>query len=707
MQALDGLTFSGEELTEATLTSILQHERARAVGLDNDDDLNRHREMALEYFKGVVPDMPVATDEDGQPVDSNRSSATTTDLADMVETVLPDLIEVFFGGEDALSFRATSEEDVEATEQETDYLRQIIFQRNDGFSQMYTWFKEALLCRVGIAKWCWNDDAEYEDYEQEVDPVGLQQLQEMGLEIVSAEPNEETGMIAVECRKTIKPPTVEWMAVPSSDFATAPETVRLKDAPYCIMRSNPQVQDLIADGYDAEIVRGLPDADSDEDEGVDFARNTSREDEDETVSMGDLRRVEVMEHYIRADFEGNGKPQIWRITTADSEKVILDLEKRPAIEYSAVSPYPMPFKLIGQDLADKVMPWQRINTALLRNGLDNNNFQLNARLGIAQDDSTEDTIDDVLDNDPGVPIRMKRQGAVFPIQSSPLAINPFETIEQIKVMEEQSSGVIRAAQGLNPDSLHQTKGGMQIQNNAAQKRVRMMARLFAETGVKDLFLGVHDMLRSNATQADTVRMKGKYVPIDPQQWSRRMDMDIEIGVGSGGRDADIAALGMMADRTGMLVEAQGGMNGPLVTPENVYNLYKALGDRLGLKQVGTFISNPADQPPQQEGPDPEVQAEQVKLQMEQQKAQMQAQMDQQKMQSQMQLEQTKAQADAQLAREKASMEMELARAKADAEMQLAREKAQMEAQLARERNAMQAANNAQMSKDRPGGSLAQ
>jgi len=707
MTDLSGLSFSGEELTEATLTSILQHERARAVGLDNDDDLNRHREMALEYFKGVVPDMPVATDEDGQPVDSNRSSATTTDLADMVETVLPDLIEVFFGGEDAISFRAASEEDVEAAEQETDYLRQIVFQRNDGFSEMYTWFKEALLCRVGIAKWCWNDDAEYEDYEQEVDPVGLQQLQEMGLEIVSAEPNEETGMITVECRKTIKPPTVEWMAVPSSDFATAPETVRLKDAPYCIMRSNPQVQDLIADGYDAEIVRALPDADSDEDEGVDFARNTSREDEDETVSMGDLRRVEVMEHYIRADFDGNGKPQIWRVTTADSEKVILDLEKRPAIEYSAVSPYPMPFKLIGQDLADKVMPWQRINTALLRNGLDNNNFQLNARLGIAEDDSTEDTIDDVLDNDPGVPIRMKRAGAVFPIQSAPLAINPFETIEQIKSMEEQSTGVIRAAQGLNPDSLHQTKGGMQIQNNAAQKRVRMMARLFAETGVKDLFLGVHDMLRSNATQADTVRLKGKYVPIDPQQWSRRMDMDIEIGVGSGGRDADIAALGMMADRTGMLVEAQGGMNGPLVTPENVYNLYKALGDRLGLKQVGTFISNPADQPPQQEGPDPEVQAEQAKLQMEQQKAQMQAQMDQQKMQSQIQLEQTKAQADAQLARERAQMEMDLARAKADAEMQLAREKAQMEAQLARERNAYQAANDAQMSKDRPGGSLAQ
>lgn len=95
MTDLSSFTFSGEQLTEDTLTSILQYERERAVGLDNDDDLNAHREMALEYFKGNVPDMPVASDEDGKPIDSNRSSATTTDLADMIETVMPDLMEVF------------------------------------------------------------------------------------------------------------------------------------------------------------------------------------------------------------------------------------------------------------------------------------------------------------------------------------------------------------------------------------------------------------------------------------------------------------------------------------------------------------------------------------------------------------------------------------------------------------------------------------
>ena len=708
MEQLKDLTFSGEQLTEDTLTSILQYERERAVGLDNDDDLNAHREMALEYFKGNVPDMPVASDEDGKPIDSNRSSATTTDLADMVETVMPDLMEVFFGGEDAVSFRPSNEEDVQGAEQETDYLRQIIFQRNDGFRHLYTWFKEALLCRVGIAKWCWNEDEEYEEYEVEVNPVGLQELQQQGIEITDAEQDEETGMIKVSARKMIKPPTVEWMAVPSSDFATAPDTVTLKESNYCVMRSRPQIQDLIADGYDAEIVRNLVDADDPDTEGVEFARNTSREDDDDSPAMGDLRQVEVMEHYIRADFGGEGKPCIWRITTGNNEKTILDVEKRPCIEFAAVSPYPMPFRLHGQDLADKVMPWQRINTALLRNGLDNNNFQLNARLGIAEDDCTDDTIDDVLNNEPGAHIRFKRQGAIAPIVSAPLAINPFETIEQIKVFEEQSTGVVRAAQGLNPDSLHDTKGGMQIQNNAAQKRVRMMARLFAETGVKDLFLGVHDMLRSNATAADTVRMKGKFVEIDPQQWGRRHDMNIEIGVGSGGRDADIAALGMMAERTSEIVQVQGGLNGPLVSADNIYNLYKALGDRLGLKQVSTFISNPAEQPPQQqEGPSPEEQAAMAEMQMEQQKIQQQAQMDQQKLESQIQLEQMKAQSDAQLSRERADMEIGLAREKAAAEMQLAREKAQMEAQLARERNAIQAESDARLSQDRPGGSLAQ
>lgn len=678
----DGLTWMGEPLTEDALTGILQHERARSVGLDDDEQLNDHRERALEYLQGIVDDLPVAVDDEGKPVDSNRSSATTTDLADMVETIMPDIMEVFFGGEDALTFKPQSKGDVDAAEQETDYMREVIFHRNDGFQNVYDAIKESLLCRVGPMKYWWSDDADYETYEGET--YDLNELQAQGIEIVEVtdeqiDPETNLMQYSFTARKMVRPPRACWKAWPSSDFAAAPETMRLRDANYVVFRSRPQKQDLIADGYDADIVRALPDEYYDTDAGVEMSRNTSDEDDDESVAMGDLAEVEVMEHYLRADFEGSGRPQIYRIITADNEKVILDIEKRPRIEAAVLSPYPMPFRLYGLDLADKIMPYQKITTALLRNGLDNNAFQLNQRLGIAEDDSTDDTLDDVLDNDPGAPIRMRRAGAVFPIVSAPLSINPFQTMEQIKTIEEQSSGVQRLNQGLNPDALHDTKGGMQIQHNEGQKRIRMMARLFAENGFRDLFEGMHDLVRSNASYVDTVELRGRWVDVSPNDFQRRNAMRVEIGVGSGGRDADIAALQLMAARTAEIVQSQGGLSGPLVTADNVFNLYKALGDRLGLKAVTQFITNPVESPEQ-----PPENSEAM-MELEAKKAEMEA--------KQM-LELKKLEADVQLRREQM-----------EREMQLKREQMMAELKLKREQMALQSRTSAEITEIRPGGAV--
>lgn len=683
---LEGLTFSGEKLTQDRLLAVLTSERQRSIGLDNDNDLNRHRELALEYYRGMVPDMPVAVDEDGKPVDTNRSKAVSTDLADAVETIMPDLMEVFFGGEDALTFRAHGEEDVDAAEQETDYVRQIVFHSNDGFSNAYEWFKESLLCRTGIAKWWWDDDEEFEEYEGEANLAELQEMQEMGIELVDAEPcapesDEEYAQglepprYKYEARKLVRPATVNWMAVPSSDFGVAPETGRLKDAPYAVMRSRPQKQELIAQGHDPETVRSLSMGDEDDDGGVDEARETSDEDDDATESMGDLARCEIHEHYIRADFEGAGRPQIWRIITGNAEKVLLDIEKRAAIEFAALCPFPMMFQFYGQDLADKVMPWQRINSALLRNGLDNNSFQLNARMEVADDRSTENTLDDLQNNEPGHPIRVKSAGAISPVRLAALSVNPFETIEQMKTMSEQSSGIIRGAQGLNPDSLHKTKGGMQIQQSAAQKRARMMARLYAETGVRDLFMGVHSTLRSHATRTDTILLRGKWTEVAPSDWQRRSDMVVEVGVGSGGREQDIQAKQMLADYTSEIIQAQGGINGPLVRAENIYALYKSLGDRLGEKQISQYITDPSQAPPQQGGeqPDPDVIEAQAEAQREQQSLQFDQSMRIREM-------------DAKQAAELKRIEMEDARKRdqMQAEFELKRDQMALEAQLKRE-----------------------
>jgi hypothetical protein len=190
---------------------------------------------------------------------------------------------------------------------------------------------------------------------------------------------------------------------------------------------------------------------------------------------------------------------------------------------------------------------------------------------------------------------------------------------------------------------------------AAQKRVRLIARIFAETGIKDLFLGVHALVRRNATAAAKVRLRGRWVDIDPTCWGARNDMTIEVGLGAGGREYDLAVARELWGLQREIVQFQGGVGGPFVTGRNVHNLLKRLGDLAGLKGVDGYFTDPATLPPQPPAaprPDPTLA-----------------------------LAQAKAQADTALKRERMQAEIALKREQMAAELQLKREHIEAEAQL--------------------------
>lgn len=205
---------------------------------------------------------------------------------------------------------------------------------------------------------------------------------------------------------------------------------------------------------------------------------------------------------------------------------------------------------------------------------------------------------------------------------------------------------------------------------AAQKRVRMIARIFAETGVKDMFLGIHSLIRKNVKSTVKARLRNQWVEIDPTNWGARNDMVIEIGVGSAGVDQEIARLRGI----GELLERirQDPQFGQMITPVNVYNLTRRLIEKSGFKAPELFITDPSQIQPQ-EGVDP-AQAE----------AQAQAQMEAAKLQRDVQLEQIKAQTQIQIAREKMAADAEMEREKLRAKLELEREQLVAEIQLKRE-----------------------
>jgi hypothetical protein len=186
---------------------------------------------------------------------------------------------------------------------------------------------------------------------------------------------------------------------------------------------------------------------------------------------------------------------------------------------------------------------------------------------------------------------------VRPISAGGLNFDAYGALEYFSTMGEQRSGIVRNAQGLNPDTLHDTARGAMALINAAQKRVRLIARILAETCIKELYLGLHAVLRENARAERIVRLNGQWVPVDPSRWGERNAMTIEVGLGASGREVEVAALRQIGEMMQMIVRGQGGAAGPIVTPQNIFNLATDTAAKLGRKRPERYFSDPANAPP--------------------------------------------------------------------------------------------------------------
>lgn len=613
------------ELDDATILGMVKDERRRSIGFTHDQDLFSAREKALLYYKGEMPDVPSM---------ENRSKAVSTDVADAIETALPDLVEIFTGGDDVMAFIPIGPEDEAGAQQETDYINHVVFDENSGFLVLYSMFKDALLQKTGLVKFWWES---YEDDEEQTFTgktpedyaVAQATCAPNGYEI--SEPTQDETGVSFTVSRTNKSGCAKVKAVPPEDFTVASDTVMLADTTYCAMRSRPRAQQLIADGYDKDKIENLPGYGTVDNNSIELARDTAGEHQlGQNISgNGNLRTVEIIEHYIRiGDADGI---DIWKVVTGGDESVLLDREKVERIPFAAVTPYMIPHRFYGRSVADLLLEIQRIKTALTRMFLDSGYFALNQRMEVSMEKANAFTISDLLRNEPGVPIRTKTGDAVRAISAGGLDFDAMSALEHFSTVAEGRTGIVRNAQGLKPDTLHDTASGAMALMNNAQKRLRLIARIFAETGLKDLFLGVHALIREHAEQPAVVRLRNKWVTVDPTKFGERSDMRIELGLGAGGKEHDLMMLNQQAGMLEKLVQIQGGTFGPLFTVQNAYNFGARYFEKTGSKTPEMFLTAPQppdpNAPPPMPPPNPHVIEAQGKAQLAQQQAEAKAQAD--------------------------------------------------------------------------------
>lgn len=698
----------GEAMSDSELASLCQQFESQAIG-EEWDEIAAQQEKAINYYYR----RPFGDEVEGQ------SSVVDGTVAIVVDNAMAAILKPFVSADDTVSFSPRGPEDEEQAEQATEYVNYVLNCDNPGFLIMHNWFKDALLTKLGIVKAWWEDTSSVQPEQIVVDAMQL--LEARQSETYGGEVDNGDGTYTVTMNNVVEDGRIKIEVIPPEEYKISPYSRSVATATYqAHIPSNITRSDLVELGFDPEIVDTLPAYSG---EGREAGREQARY-QDERYGSADRQLgtphksqeiLPLRDEYIRVDYDGDGIAELRRVVRV--QDVILLNEEVEEPPFAVICPVPMPHKIYGLSLADQVTDLQRIQSVLWRQMLDNlykaNNPRPHIPMGSERQDGS--TADSLMDNAPGaavyegnVPIRYEAVPFV--------ADKSFAMMEYAEAQQEARSGIARAGQGMDAEAIK--KSGQMTATQAAMMqsgknaRAEMIARIFAETGVSDLFKLVLKLLVRHQPKARMIRLRNQWVEIDPRMWNPDMDLNINVGLGMGERSEQIAQADSILETMAELVVSPFAS---MITEENAYNAVKRKFHAAGIKNVDDFITEPKEGEQRPEKPDPEMvkaqaemQMQAAKLEAEQQSAQMKLQLQREEAQAKQQLAREQAEFEAQLAQQKAEAEFALAEAKMQQELLLAGRKMEMEEDLAERKMTMvEKSTEVKLSSNRPGGDLSE
>jgi predicted GNAT family acetyltransferase len=660
-------------MDEGTLKGILDAEIDNAIGFIESETTDDRRK-ALEYYNRY---------EYGNEVEG-RSQIVTGEVAEVVDGALPQLLRIFTQSDEIVRFEPKGPGDEEKAKQATEYVNWVMNRDNDGVLLMHNWFKDALLQKNGIVKVYWDEkiDVSKEKYQNLTQDEVAMLLNDPEVEVVNQKTTEiapagidEMGMMIppifsydVKLKKTKKTGKVIVENVPPEEFLISKKARTIADAPFVAHRRLATRSELTAMGFDKDIIENLPTYADLTYNQENVARFDQGEQPSDQASLDfSMQEIEVMEVYIKVDFDGDGIAELRKITYAGTE--ILDNEEADFVPFCSVCPIPMPHKFFGHSLADRAVDLQLIKSTVTRQILDNLYMTNSPRMGVVEG---QVNLDDLLTVTANGIVRMKNTQAIIPLTVPPTASQSFPLLEYLDSVQAKRTGVSDQMNGLNPDVLqNSTATAVAMMQSSAAGKVELIARVFAETGVKDLFQKILQLLCKYQDKERIVRLRGKYVSIDPREWTNGFDISINVGLGTGNKQEQMAMIAMVLGKQEEILKTV-GINNPLVSLTNYRQTLGRFIEAAGFKDSNEFF---LEITPEQE----QMMAQQGQQQGQQQDPAMEAYVAQ--MQAKMAADNAKAENDIQIAQVKAEAQIRLKQQEFEMTMALKKQEFEYEAQL--------------------------
>ena len=661
-------------MSKISLQAAIQAAIDDSIGFVESETVDA-RKTALQYYLR----QPYGNEVEG------RSQVVTGEVAEAIDGALPALMRIFTSGDEVVLANPTGPGDEAGAKQATDYLNYIFLKENPGVMIMRDWFFDALLQKNGIVKAYWEDkeDVTKERYQGLTDDELALMMQDKDIEVVEqdvttlpiVDPMTAETIVAaggevptfnmndVVIQRKKKSGKVTIVNVPPEEFLISKNGAAIRGpraAPFVAHRRQITRSDLIAMGFDESVVNALPSGDALAYTPERVVRYSPGEQPYETQAQETaLQEVEVFECYILHDDNDDGIAELRQVFYAGNE--ILSNEESDYVPFYSICPIPTPHKFFGNSLADRTVDLQLIKSTVTRQMLDNLYLTNDARTWAVEG---QVNLDDLLTSTAGGVIRVKTPQAVGQLAVQNVSGQSFPMLQYLDTVQQKRTGVTEMSQGIDGNLLQNvTAAAVASMQQAGAGKIELIARIFADGGVKELFEGILHLVSKYDNKERIIRLRGQYVTVDPRTWSNKFDISVNVGLGHGNRDQQLAMLQMVLAKQEQMLSQFGPAN-PLVSIGQYRATLGRFIEAAGFKDSAEFfkvITPEQDQalqnpPPQQPQMSPEAQALMAKTQAD------------------IQAQQAKFQADMQLSREKAALELQLMREKEMAKLQLEQEK---------------------------------
>lgn len=527
------------------------------------------------------------------PILSKTSDLVSTDVADTIEWALPSLMKVFTGSDEVITIAGVTEEDDTKAETMQELLVYQLQRQNKFFPILYNWIKDSLITGLGIIKCYWERTEGYTTEQTKLNNEALQALIQTGVEITDLQGPDIYGdfLVTYQSPYYVKnAPKIENILI--SEFIYSPDAKSLEEANFVAHKRKvtmsylrereaqgvyANIDDIKVDAYKTNTYDPIEEVVGDNYNDITYEEQQARQE------------VIIYECYTKIDVNGDGILEDMIITICGDTIIRMEQNYMGRHPFFAISPTKDPHRIwVKRSYAELIGELQDLKVALTRQIMQNVALTNDPKMLL---DETAINIDDFVQG--RKVIRMKAGHSLnevaMPMPVSPLSPQTFTFLEWLESQKENRTGITRYNQGLDANSLNKTATGISAILGQSSQRLELVARMFAETGLYELFRFMVSLNQKFIDQATVIRLTNKEMRITPEDLDGSFDLIVNAGISIATKESTI-----MATQTLLTAIMQANAGGYMIsTPENIYNLFKKWIESIGFKNYGDYITDPA------------------------------------------------------------------------------------------------------------------